>query len=617
MRFVAIILLFCVTVGGSALLAKFWLRDSVETEMEERARVVLGEAGFEGVQIKLDHLTGSLSGYVESPEEIGKVIFILREKLPAAYWPTEAETHLTIRPTLQPWLRVTRISGSDEAKVEGVLSANEEAGRTLLGSRLHAIPGIGKIDNLLTLDPKHLAFPKMVEFASLASGLLAHSDVAEISLRDGVIKITGTVPNDGIKAGLIEIAGQISPADPIDEITVKLPDTFLRVSDLKITRNRFGIVLTGTLPSETDRGALLSTLNGLTPAPEITDRLVVSTDCSKAVWQNHLPQILPALLNGLTGEMTAEFTSTQIRLHGTAPDEASVKMIEAGMSPFVAEQPAIEIVTEIANKTKGPADSEGIPLRAVYEGGLLVISGALPDTSIVAGITDRLAAVLPTVTIKSEIEVSPASPGGEWRSQLPEFFAEALSRIKSGTFTFSGNHLVMEGRTIALSDRQILQNIAVNTVPATYTIDNQLVHADQPIPKPELLPEVRSQLNASLKQLPAYFDTSSEVLKSEEKVKIASIAEMLKKTGAAFELVVTGFSDSVGNAESNRQLSLRRANAVMEELVRLEISKESMATASVVENVSDRPRSEKWKARRVEVSLKPVTPAAGGATPIP
>ena len=617
MRFLAIILLFCVTVGGSALLAKLWLRDSVEAEIEQRALEFLAEAGFEGVEVKLDHLTGSLAGYVESPEEKGAVVALLKEKVPAAYWPAEGETKLTIRPTLQPWLRVTRVAGSDEARVEGVLSANEEAGRTLLGSRLHAIPGIGKIENVLTLDPKHLAFPKMAEFSSLASGLFAHSEVGEVSLRDGVIKIVGTVPNNGIKAGLIEIAGQISTVAPVDEITVKLPDTFLRFSELKLTRNRFGVALTGTLPSESDRAALLSILKGITPVPEVTDRLEVSNDRAAAAWQSHLPEILPALIKGLSGEMTAEFTSTQIRLHGTAPDDAAVKLIKAGLSPFTAAQPGIEVVAEIATATAGATNGDGIPLMAVYEGELLVLSGMLPDESLVAGITKKLAEVLPAVVIKSEIESSPAKPGGEWMSQLPEFFAEALKRIKSGTFTFSGNRLVMEGRTIALSDRQILQNIAVNTVPATYTIDNQLVHADQPLPKPALLPEIRVQLTESLKQLPAYFDTGSDILKAEEKVKIASVAEMLKKTGADFELIVTGFSDNVGNAGSNRELSLRRANAVMEELVRLEIPKTAMVAASIVENVSGRSRSEKWKSRRVEVSLKPVTAGETGVAPNP
>lgn len=617
MRFIAIILLFSLAIGGSALLAKFWLRGNVETEMVQRSLSVLGEAGFEGVQVKFDHLSGSLGGYVDSPEEMVTVVTLLKDKVPAAYWPEAGEADLVIRPTLKPWLRVTRESGSDEARVEGVLSANEEAGRTLLGSRLHALPGIGKIDNALTLDPKHLPFPKMAEFASLASGLFSHSRVAEVSLKDEVIRIVGTVPNDGIKDGLLELAGQISDLAPVDEITVKLPDTFLHFSELRITRNRFGITLTGFLSSDADRASLLSIIRGMNPATEITDRIEVSNDRAGAVWQAHLPEILPALLNGLSGEMTAEFTSAQVRLHGRVPDEDAMRSIKDGLSPFVSAQPGIEIVMDIATAVPEASPGEGEHLVAVYEGGLLILSGMLSDESAGVRIEEKLAEVIPALKVKNEIEIDQAKPGGEWISQLPEFFAEVLRRVTSGTFKFAGNHLEMQGRTVALSDRQLIQNIAVNTVPADYTIDNQLLHADQPLPKPALLPEVREQLTASMKQLPAYFDTNSEILKSEEKEKVASIAGMLKKTGAAFELVVTGFSDSVGNAESNRQLSLRRADAVVQELVRLEIPETSIVTAAVVENVSNLSRREKWKARRVEVSLKPSSEGEPAKLPNP
>ena len=172
-------------------------------------------------------------------------------------------------------------------------------------------------------------------------------------------------------------------------------------------------------------------------------------------------------------------------------------------------------------------------------------------------------------------------------------------------FTLREGVLDLEGRTIALPDRQIIHNLAVNTLPGSIRVHNRLLHADQPFPKPTLLPEDRTRLAEALKPFAIYFDKASDLLKDEEKAKITSIHEAIQAAGSNVELVVTGFSDNVGNLASNEALSLRRAGNVRSELVRLGLAEASLSLGSAEEDVSDVPRSEKWKARRVEVSLKP------------
>lgn len=612
MRFLVIIILFIFAVIGSVVLAKFTLRSDLEAELQARALVALAEAGYEGVEVKFDHLNGSLGGYVESPDATEKVVTLLREKLPTAYWPDAAATAITIRPTLPPWLVVTRKAGSNKAKIEGVLATSEEEGRSLLASRLHALPGIGEIENDITFDPRQVPFPKMAEFASLAAGLLAHSEVAEVSLKDGKLKIDGTVPNDGIRASLLDLAEGITTEGTVDQIVVKVPDTFLRTADFKLTRNRFGVTLNGTLPNEADKAAVIASLNAIEPAPAISDRVAVAADRAPAPWQGTLPSVLPVLLQGLSGEMTAEFSEKQIRLLGVSPDEATFRTMEAGLAPLGAIEPALEIVADITIAASATGPGAGQTMLAVYEGGLLVLSGKLSDEELPAKIEGKLKELIPDLSVKNEVETIPAAPGHEWISRLPEFFAETLARMKTGTFRFEENQLTMEGRTLALSDKQILQNIAVNTVPTNFTIQNDLLHVDAPVPKPPLTPELRETLTTALKEFPVYFDAGSEILKAEEKAKVTSIVETLKKANADLSLVVTGVSDHRGNAERNRELSLKRADAVVAEFERLELDVTAIETAALVENVSNVPRSQQWKARRVDVSLKP----AGEAAPV-
>jgi len=502
MRFLVIVVLFCLAVAGSAFLAKVGLRGNVETELESQAIAALQEAGYTGVKVEFDHLNGNVSGYVDRPEEVAKVFSVLGAKVPAAYWPAPEESELEIRPTLPPKLRVVREEGSDRAKIEGTLSDGDESARALLGARIHSLPGIAEVDNAVTLDPMYLPFPKMAEFASLVSGLFAHPGAAGIMLEKGVLTIAGTLPNDGLKAGLVDLAGQLGADRIEDHVEVKVPDTFLRVSELRLTRNRFGITLSGVFPAGDDRAALLNALREASPPGGVVDRIESDPTCAAASWQGRLPQVLPALLRGLEGEMTAEFNATQIRVTGSAVDAAAHKAVLEQLEPFRAAVPPYELLLEIEESSSSNAAS--LELSAVYEGGLLILSGRLSDPAIGTAIQKALEAGLPDLSVKNEI----AGGAGEadWFARLPEFFAEVLPRVSTAKFTLREGILDLEGRTIALPDRQIIQNLAVNTVPGTIRVHNRLLHADQPFPKPALLPEDRTRLAEALKPFSIYFE---------------------------------------------------------------------------------------------------------------
>lgn len=604
MRFLVIIVLFGFAVAGSAFLAKVGLRSNVEAELAANAKMVLSEAGFPEVVVEFDHLDGSLSGTVDRPEDIAKVLEVLHSGVPTARWPKTEDIAITIRPTLPPKLRVARTEGSDEVLLEGVLSALEDGGRSLAGSRLHQLPGVSKVNNSVTLDPMVLTFPKIAEFVSLSSGLLAHAGPVEIVFADGKLAVSGTVPNDGLKTSLLDLAGQVGATAVDDKILVKPPVTFTRVSELKITRNRFGVVLSGVFPTEEARQKLVALFREANPSLSVTDRLQIGESCGPATWQEALPSVVPALLASLTGEMTAEFSADQVRVSGMAPDDGSRKSLLDQLQPLATtggDRP-VKLETEI--HIEGEAAATVVELTAVYDSGLLVLKGKLPKPEIVAAIESRLKDKLPEILVKNEVTAAPEGPNDDWASGLVEFFAEALGRVTAGTFTFKDGTLDLEGRTVALPDRQLIQNLAVNLLPPRFKVQNRLLHADQPFPKPALQPEQRTKLAEALKPLPVYFEKNSEIIGEKERPKVSTMADAVKAAGAEVSLVITGFADNVGDADRNRELSLRRAEAVRAELIRLGLPEASLEVASKGEDVSGVSRSELWKSRRVEVTLK-------------
>lgn len=161
----------------------------------------------------------------------------------------------------------------------------------------------------------------------------------------------------------------------------------------------------------------------------------------------------------------------------------------------------------------------------------------------------------------------------------------------------------LEGTVVALSDLQILQNVAVNTAAQELSIDNQLQHPAQSFPEPELLPEQREKLVESFQQFPVYFDSGSEVVSSKERPKLEALAKLLTEAEAAEEIRVTGYADNIGNDEFNRKLGMSRAASVVAVLESLGIKKDRLAVSSEIEDVSSVRRSDRWKSRRVELSL--------------
>jgi peptidoglycan-associated lipoprotein len=82
-----------------------------------------------------------------------------------------------------------------------------------------------------------------------------------------------------------------------------------------------------------------------------------------------------------------------------------------------------------------------------------------------------------------------------------------------------------------------------------------------------------------------HFDLDSSVIRSEEKPKLAAVAEYIKAHGSD-ALEIDGHCDQRGTEEYNRSLGERRALALREELVRLGVEASRVDTVSFGE---DRP----------------------------
>lgn len=601
MRFFFAAFLFCLAVAVFTFVAKVVYQGSVETELRAKAEAALEEAGFDEVTVDFDHHDAVLSGTVDGEEQKQEVLSVLREAVPIAFLPEADKLTLTARPTIPSEVRIEKKAGSTSVSLVGVLSALGEANRQLIGARLHELPQIDSIENQIELDPRRIPLLRAAELASLAASLIEHSDAALVELSGNSLTIVGKVPNDGLKAGLLELAEKLETENVSEEVTVQSLATFLESGELTITRNRFGVTVTGVLGSESDKSTIIEAFSVLDPAPQVTESVEIREGVAPLGWIEAAPAMLQSLLGDLQGEFTAEFSRRQARLSGRVAGEEEKRHLLDALALLGQGGKGPEILADLTIATA----EEGNPARlfATYEGGLLELTGLLPDTGFVAELETSLAESHPEVVIRNSIEEIDSAADAKWVGHLLEFFEEIPGRIEKGSFTFSEDALKLEGTVVALSDLQILQNVAVNTAAQELSIDNQLQHPAQSFPEPELLPEQREKLVESFQQFPVYFDSGSEVVSSKERPKLEALAKLLTEAEAAEEIRVTGYADNIGNDEFNRKLGMSRAASVVAVLESLGIKKDRLAVSSEIEDVSSVRRSDRWKSRRVELSL--------------
>ena len=617
MRFLYPVIFFLLAVAGFAWLAKAWYQGAIENELESIAESTLSEAGLEGVQVSFDHHDVLLAGFVDSPEQRGEVVSKIQAALPMARIDAEAARELPIRPSLPAELVLTRAPSARKVLLEGVFGADGEALETLIQRRLLALPGVDEVICEVELDPRRLSLRSSAELASIAAELFRASDEARLSFEEGRLEIRGQVENAGLRDGILDLAARVD-ADSVDSrISVAEPTREQPVSEFTLTRNRFGVVLSGRVGSVEAVKRLVSDAIGGASTARVTERLEVDGGVKASAWESASSRLFPRLLDQFVGEMTAEFRGDQVRLTGIAESQGSIDSLVSELRKIGGKD--VEVVTEVALRETprdDPSEGETISrLLVTFQPDQLTLTGNLPDISFLDDLGAALAERAPDYVIENELAETPSAADPGWVEGLPEFLAEFIPRMEEGNVSFDETALRMEGITREVTDPRILENVAINTVPLDFSIVNKLSHEREPEPLPGLTGEQREKLAAELEKLPIYFAQNSEVVAPDEQEKVDSIHALVENLGVPIELVATGFADNVGNAEYNRQLSLRRAESVVAALVALGIPRESIEKVSRGEDVTNVARSERWKARRVEISLAPPEEAGESEQP--
>lgn len=263
---------------------------------------------------------------------------------------------------------------------------------------------------------------------------------AKISGRS--VTVMGTSPTLLAQRLAVESAGRVwgvgRVADGSGIIPLQSPYTW------SATRSADGIVISGFVPTEEARLAVLATAARELPSATIDGKLELARGqpVGFLVLTDFALQRLAELAEG-----TVTLTGAGLSVDGTAVDETR---FAAAARAFSAQLPA---GGQLRSVRVLPPRSERFEWVANYDGKTVRLSGFVPSVAVRRDIADALTAALPGTPVEDTTQLASGVPDGFAFAAV--FSAYQLARLSTGQITIDGSLLSIEGKAKTVADYEM------------------------------------------------------------------------------------------------------------------------------------------------------------------
>lgn len=590
-------------------LAGVWLAGAAERRTGGDLARALDGADLGWVQVRVDGLTAHLSG--QAPSEFARLTAIRAAAGVVGAGRLSDDIALPrAQAAVAPVFRIEAMRNEGELSLVGLVPA--AMGEDGAAARLAAVgDGVRVADMLQAADhPEPPGWTLAVDFAAQA---LARLPVAQVSVTAGRIEVQALVDNAEARQALLTELRTLAPRGQVLVLNLMAPRPVIAPFLLRLTLE--------------DGEARLEACAADTPAAEraieaaaralgLAGRFACPTGLGAPSprWAQAVEQSLAALARLPAGTVTLSDLSVRLEApHDT--DRDTFDRAAGALEGALPEGFVLDAALRPAPEAAGPAQAgrpEFIATRA--EDGQVTISGRVPDTRQRQAVGAYARARFGSDSVTIETRLDPALPQG-WGLRVLAGL-EALGTLGHGrlAITEGATDLVgVSGNPDATA--QITQAMAARLGSAQgltlrITYDEALDPIAQ-IPTPE---RCEGWVQAILAERTITFDPGEAQIDARSGAVLDAIAEVLRGCGELpFE--VAGHTDSQGRAETNLDLSQRRAEAVVSELSARGVLVASMravgygAERPVGDN--DTPAGREAN-RRIEVAL--IRPAVDPAT---
>lgn len=415
-------------------------------------------------------------------------------------------------------------------------------------------------------------------------------DWAAVAIDGRDVTLTGVAPDPDLRARAVAAAEAVWGVRVVADATTVLP---LAVPyPTTVERNAEGVKISGAVPDETARAALLKHAAALLPGVKIDDDLTLARG-APAAWAERVEFAL-ARLGGLkTGAV--KLAGEELSIGGEPRDWAAWRSIEDALAKSLPAGMRVALDTLFVPKP----DPYRIGLTA--KGGAAIVDGFLPD----AAARDRLLLALRArfASVDDRMAIAPGAPAGFVDALVA--LAPHLARLSDLDFELTGTSAKVGGAAATAELGEAILGRIRALLPSGTVLAAARVAALPP--PPQVAPaECQSALAAVQTGEKILFDTGKATL-DEESTRLLDQLVATSLMCVEARITVEGHTDSQGDAEANQALSEARAKAVVDYLVAGGIAAGRLtaiglgATRPVGDNDSDDGRQ---RNRRIEFRVE-------------
>ena len=229
-------------------------------------------------------------------------------------------------------------------------------------------------------------------------------------------------------------------------------------------RSGSGLTLSGSVPSEGARAALLAAARRAIPDAEISDTMRPARGAGPSFNAAAAYALvrLASLSNG-----AVSLTDATLSVSGTATSPAAYGDLETalrGNLPAGLTIGPVEIL---------PARADPFVLSASYDGKALTLIGYVPNEAVHDALVATAKAALPGVAVADSLALASGEP--PHFAEAASFAIAALSHLTKGGVTLDGLNADVTGRAKSIDDYEALLQSISGTLPAGLTIITQNV----------------------------------------------------------------------------------------------------------------------------------------------
>lgn len=226
----------------------------------------------------------------------------------------------------------------------------------------------------------------------------------------------------------------------------------------------------------------------------------------------------------------------------------------------------------------------------------IIVEGVVPNEMSKQAILNKMKVVYSQDQIIDKIQVRPVTAPNGWSDSVTQVITPDLKKVSQGKLSVRGTQVELTGKVLNQNDIAPTQNTFQNLVVAPYRFNAQLSvnHAEQAIIDNALKNRIIEFASGSATLLPAGTQILDEMVVALNKVQGKNVK-------------IIGHTDSQGNPQKNKELSLQRADAVKQYLIAKNISPSRLSTAGMGadEPVADNTTEEgRKKNRRIEFEVQ-------------